>query len=154
MYFEAFPETTPAGKAFKQGWDTYVKAQHLPNVFWDPVDIRWENYPRDEWGFSRVQLPVVPLGFEYWAERTILHEVINIGASTRIVNAKVVWNPRDGFWYQWQKLVDPVPSPPPPPPWLVQSNADLDALARNTHLTPEERFQARNALIQSAYGGH
>ena len=154
MKFEAFPENTPEGKRFKQGWDTFVKAQHLPDTFWDPVDGRWENYPRNKWGFTRTQIPAVPLGSDYWAERTILHEVVNIGETTRVVNAKVVWDPRDGFWYQWEMLANPVPPPPTIPPWLVQLNAELDALARNTHLTPEERFQARTALIASAYGGH
>jgi hypothetical protein len=79
--------------------------------------------------------------------------VVNVGTTTRIVNAKVVWDPRDGIWYQWQRHVDSAPPPVVLPPWLIQLNADLDAIARNTHLTPEERFQARLTLIQSAYGG-
>lgn len=154
MELEAFPENTDAGRAFQNGWDTFVKVQHLPDTFWDPVDHRWENYPRAKFTLTRVGLPQIPLGTDYWSERTILHEVINIGATTRALDGRLVWDPRDGYWYHWSETVAAPPPPPGVPPWLQELNAELDALARNTHLTPEERYQARMTVLERAYGAH
>lgn len=96
MKFDAFPESTTAGKEFKSGWDTFVKTQHRPDVFWDPADNRWEDYFRSKFSFTRVGLPQIPLGTDYWGERTILHDVLNIGSTTRLIDARLIWDPRDG----------------------------------------------------------
>ena len=157
MEFEQFPENTAAGKEFKRGWDLFVKTQHGKDVFWDPVDRRWEDYFRTKYAFSRVGLPQIPLGTDYWTERTILHDVLNIGGTTRLIDTRIIWDPRDGYWYHWYPQTAPPPGPGPQvgvPAWLAQLNADLDALSMNTRLTPEERFQARQTLIQRAYGAH
>ena len=42
--------------------------------------------------------------------------------------------------------------PPPEPDWLKRLNADLDALDANSRLTPQERADARRAIIGRAYG--
>ncbi|MFE7599515.1 hypothetical protein [Streptomyces sp. NPDC057494] len=157
MKFEQFPENTATGMEFKRGWDLFVTTQHRPDVFWDPVDSRWEDYFRTKYAFTRVGLPQIPLGTDYWTERTILHDVLNIGGTTRLIDARIIWDPRDGYWYHWHQQTAPPPAPGPRvgvPGWLEQLNADLDALSMNTRLTPEERFQARQTLIQRAYGDH
>lgn len=150
--YEPFPENTPAGKAFQEGYDKFVQAQHRGDVFWDPVDSRWETYPAAGFTFAKVGIPRVDPGTNYFSERNTLHEVLNLGRAVKALNTKIIWGPRDGYWYAWANRTQPPPPPPPEPDWLKRLNANLDALDRNTRLTPEERRAARSALIQAAYG--
>lgn len=152
LVFEPFPENTPAGRSFKSGWETYVQQQRLPDVFWDPVQERWENYDRNKITFQRLGLPRVDLGTDYWTERNILHEVLNIGQATRVLDGAAVWNPRDGYWYRFSSSQQEPSPTPQPPPWLKRLIDDLAAVDANTSLSPDERQQARSALIQAAYG--
>jgi hypothetical protein len=153
LIYEPFPENTEAGKKFKTGYDDFVQKQHLPDVFWDPVDERWETYATST--FTRVGLPRVMPGSSYWEERSMLVEVLNLSRASRILNTQVIWNPRDGFWYQWRSAAPKPPPPPPPPPppsWLVRLMSDLEALEGAKNLSPEERHLARAGLIQRAFG--
>ncbi len=152
LVFEPFPENTPTGKTFKRGWETFVQEQKLPDVFWDPVQERWESYDRSKFTFVRLRLPRVELGTDYWTERNILHEVLNIGQATRALDAAAAWNPRDGYWYHFATTQRTPPPPPAMPPWLEKLIEDLASVDGNASLTPEERQQARSALIQAAYG--
>lgn len=150
--FGAFPENSPAGKAFKEGWDTFVERQRLGNVFWDPVDQRWETYPAERFTFVAVAMPKVTVGDGYWIETAMLREVLELGRATRALNAKVIWSPRNGHWYSWAHKEAPPPPGPAEPAWLKRLNAELDALDANSRLTPQERADARRAVIARAYG--
>ena len=150
--FGAFPENSPAGKRFKEGWDNFVERQKLGDVFWDPVDQRWETYPPARFTFALVGMPKVTVGDKYWIEKEMLKEVLELGRATRALNAKVIWGPRNGQWYSWAHKAAPPPPPPPRHGWLDRLNADLDALDANSRLTPQERADARRAIIASAYG--
>lgn len=149
--YDPFPENTSAGKAFKAGYDRFVQTDRQPDVFWDPVDHRWETYRRARFVFGRTGIARVTPGTDYWSERSMLHDVINLGKPLAGLGAHVVWDPRDGWWYTY---ADSAQQPPPSqtPDWLARLNADLAALDRNTNLTPQERMEARSALIQRAYG--
>lgn len=150
LTYEPFPENTEAGKAFLEGWDRFhVKTDN--RLFWDPVDNRWETYPRGTFTFVLLGMPTVPVDESYFGRRTTLREVLNLGAASRVLDPKAIWDPRDGRWYRWQKTQQVPPPPPPPPAWLRQLNADLDAVSANTHMTPEEKAQAREGLIKAAY---
>ncbi len=152
LNYEPFPETTKAGQNFKEGYDKFVQADRRTDVFWDPVDSRWETYPAADYTFSRVGLPNVAPASDFWGERSMLIEVLNLGRAVSVLNTKVVWGPRDGNWYAWATRTQRPPVPPPIPDWLTRLNSDLAALDRNSNLTPQERMQARAALIQAAYG--
>lgn len=153
--FEPFPENTEAGRSFKSGWEDFVQRQHLPDVFWDPVQARWETYDRRTHTFARMSLPVVTLGDDYWTEQNILREVLNMGTATRVMDVAAIWDPRDGYWYHFTRVpatqppLPPTPAPPVPD-WMVRLNRDLAAVDANTNLTPEERRQARESLLQAA----
>ena len=92
--YGAFPENSPAGKSFKEGWDNFVEKQKLGDVFWDPVDERWETYPPERFTFVLVGMPKVTVGDGYWIEKEMLKEVLELGRATRALNAKVIWSPR------------------------------------------------------------
>ena len=152
LTFETFPENTAAGKAFKHDLDAYLQNARYPDVFWHPVHERWETYDRNTYSFARLSLPHVEVGTDYWTKYNILHEVINIGQATRALDAAAIWDPRDGYWYHFAAAQQAPRAPAPLPTWLKNLIADLAAVDANTSLTPDERHQARSALIQAAYG--
>lgn len=149
--WKSLARTTPAGERFERGWKTYIGEQKLQDTFWDPVDLRWETYD-DRFQFQRSALPVINVSHGEYGLWQITEEVLRVGEITRAFNDHIIWWPISGRWYQWSAAEKPKPAPPPEPEWLTRMNAELDAVSRNTHLSPEEVYRARIAIEQRYYG--
>jgi hypothetical protein len=144
-------DATPEYKELEAGWKTFVKKQKLPNVFWDPIDRRWEQYDLAEWTSMRSPVPNVDINT--YLESSILQEVFEISKTVRALGGRVFWNPRDGYWYSFFEKTQPKPAPPPEPDWVKQMNDEIRAIALNPNLTPEEKQRARMAIVDAYTSG-
>lgn len=148
--FEPFPRITYPGKAFLKGWDNYdLRKKNL--VFWEPVDRRWETYGRDRVTFLRLHMHEVPVEDSNFGRRSALRDVLNLGAAWRVLDPKAMWDPREGLCDRWHDTQQVPLTLPPAPLWFRQLNAVLGAVSSNSHMTPEERAKAREALVTTAY---
>ena len=131
----------PEYKAIESGWKRFVEQNKQPDVYWDPVDRRWETYSAAQFIMARSTVPSVKL--EQFIQFSMFAEVHRLSAAVRALGGRVVWNPRDGYWYSFGDR--PVVSPD----WMERMNKELKAIDQNPNLSPEEKQRARLSIIDS-----
>ncbi|MDV8001748.1 hypothetical protein [Rhodococcus sp. IEGM 1408] len=147
-------QSSEAGKRFKAGWDSFVKRQKLTDVFWDPVDTRWETYASEKFSFADFGAPKIEIGNNYFSEVEMLRDVLTLGASLRALNSRVIWYPRNGRWYVFSPKTAPLPTSPPSPGWLEVLNKQLDEISNNGRLSPAEKARARRQVLDEFFAAN
>ena len=151
-HFITRAELTPEGQAFIRGFDQYVLQQRDTRRFWAPRDSTWNSYSATGYRYTKWgAVPQIDATHASDGGYRIVKDILAVGNTLRSLPVWVFWWPESGFWYQITKESEPQPPVPNESGPLREMNRQLDEIDRNTHMTPQEKRDARAAVIDGMY---